>query len=171
MITRFVSIDWSSTVSWVDVLASVGTVLAVVVALIFGVGEVRRLRREQSDRDQALQREQATRVAAWVEIREPMDSPYRGVEAIPFVLNASDRPVYDVTVTVEVVRSHGEAEPVQWAVGMLPPNTQRHSQQVETLHGEDGPVACSFRDIDGRWWLHTEAGYVLPLPGNPHEDD
>lgn len=165
-------------VLWTDVVISLGTVAAVATALWLGVAEVGRVRRDGERRDAEREKAQAAQLAAWVEVRPyyyPLSGELAGFHGDVSVVNPSNRPLYDLRLTVlgapwDDDAPEGSRPPVEsvWDLGVLPPEGKRTGRYREVGYSMDMPIACSFRDADDRWWLHTDAGYLVRLPGDPH---
>ena len=102
------SAEWASVV--VDAVAAVGTLGA------FAVGFVlfRREHRREEVRAEDQRRSQAVKVSAWVEAQRTAQG---GREVLFFVHNASDMPIYEVSLPTPDEGDDGEAE----FIGLVPP--------------------------------------------------
>jgi hypothetical protein len=158
--------DWGTVPDW---LAAVGTLAAFAVALRLLAKELAARREQEEDR----RREQASRVACWLEIVEDPDwpprhwAPDKPVRAVAAVLqNGSEEPVYDCRV-------HIELDP--GASGKLVSGDRQYSLEERTLPPgrtqrsvsfprEDLPPAStrmSFRDAAGRRWTRYPDGRLV----------
>lgn len=111
---------------WTDVVSAVGTGLAALIALLLGYLSLRLTVRERHDRiarenvvaerereaRSAEKRSQAERLTCWMEAR---DDKYPANRII--VHNASEQPVWEVTVLDEVLREGSHLIPVIQALG------------------------------------------------------
>lgn len=180
------SIDWSSPAPWADVLAAVGTILAVVVALVFGVREVRRLRGEQSDRaderaaqDSLRARRQAEQVTAWqrqwiqptgitVSPEEARNPTMATRDALStenrelLVLNTSDAAVYDVAVYFEDPTILPSRRTWVWRHAVLAPASEPVRQAVSPRPqwggAEQVVLRVTFMDAANRYWERDDRG-------------
>lgn len=85
------------------------------------------------------------------------------------VQNASAEPVWNVTVSfLELRASDDPGTWNEWQMGVLPPGSIREQEAGWTVPEQDEPLRVSFRDNANRWWMRSEAGYLLPLPGDPN---
>lgn len=157
--------------TWQETWTAIGTVGAVVVALLFGASaELRRL--------MTRRRAQAEQISAWAEEEPVSESQFRHVG---FILNASGEPVWDITVFVDSVRRETadeldpRAEVVERIqIGMLPPGRkEKRTYQLEFMpYAPDSPVPLVFffRDNAGRWWFRDEKGQLKRRSGPPKRD-
>ncbi len=152
------SADWASVV--VDGVSAVGTLGA------FAVGFVllrRELRREEA-RAEDQRRSHAVRVSAWVEAQRTVQG---GRELLFFVHNASDMPIYEVSLPATEDDAH-EAE----FIGLVPPGQtiQRPAPREwqATYHAPE-PVQIEFQDSTGRQWTRDEQGHLTPAGADPEE--
>jgi hypothetical protein len=125
----------------VDAVAAVGTLGA------FAVGFVlfRREHRREDVRAEDQRRSQAVKVSAWVEAQRTAQG---GREVLFFVHNASDMPIYEVSLPTPD-EGDGEAE----FIGLVPPGQtiQRPAPRewLATYYAPE-PVEIEFLDSSGR---------------------
>jgi hypothetical protein len=145
------SADWASVV--VDSVAAIGTLGA------FAVGFVlfRREHRREEIRAEDQRRSQAVKVSAWVEAQRTAQG---GREVLFFVHNASDMPIYEVSLPTPD-EGDGEAE----FIGLVPPGQtiQRPAPRewLATYYAPE-PVDIEFLDSSGRQWTRNEQGFLAP---------
>ncbi len=137
---RQVRIDWGSLPDWI---AALGTILAFVVALTVLVIQL-------VDR----QRNAAGRVYAWLDSSAlPM--------ATLHLTNAADEPVYDCTITPEILGQVYEMER-RIVPLVLPGSTTDFSTSIPGGSATTGVnylgVAMSYRDAHGRRWRRDRSG-------------
>lgn len=172
MSTEANALDW-----WtfgVTAFGSVATFAAVVVAIVLGVHEVRKFRREVAEREEErqarearLERAQAEQVAGW--LRYTPRSEYaeqQGFHVYADIVNASPSPVYDLLVHV-----HGDAAGgfKVYGVGMVPPGETGHvhlpPEPDKPAHAVGAHIV--FRDAAGRWWERDDQGLLTRHETNP----
>lgn len=174
--------DWANLV--VGAVGAVGTIAALVVAIILGLHEARRFRQDAVDRDrerkaqeEARERSQAECVSAIAKVdREPKQryslgradgrADFRDEQvhyAYADVLNSSSLPIYDVRVMLPV--GGGLAA---YRVGFIPGGEKGHvhlpPQPDAVLDGF--PLEVAFRDAGERWWSRCPEGHL-----HRHDDD
>lgn len=187
------SLAWANLV--VGVVGALGTIAALVVAILIGLHEARRFRSEAAARDEerraheaAQERSQAERVSAIARVDLEPEQQYSlgrtdgGVnfrdEQVHFayadVLNSSPLPIYDAKV---MYPKDGRLGAVH--VGFVPGGQKGHvhlpPQPDPSLDGF--PLEVAFRDAGERWWSrcpeghlhrHTSDPYPPPEPGADH---
>ena len=147
-----ISADWASVL--VDGVSAVGTLGA------FAVGFVlfRREHHREEDRAEDDRRSQAVRVSAWVEAQR---TAHGGREVVFFVHNASDMPIYEVSLLTPDDGDDDEAE----FIGLVPPGQtiQRPAPRewLATYYSPE-PVEIEFLDSSGRQWRRDEQGSIAP---------
>ena len=152
------SADWASVV--VDGVSAVGTLGA------FGVGFIlfRREHRREETRAEDDRRSQAVKVSAWVEAQRP---PQGGQEVLFFVHNASDMPIYEVSLPTPD-EDDDEAE----FIGLVPPGQtiRRPAPRawLATYYAPE-PVEIEFLDSSGQQWTRNEQGFIAPTGDTPGE--
>jgi hypothetical protein len=145
------SAEWASVL--VDGVAAIGTLGA------FAVGFVlfRREHRREEVRAEDQRRSQAVKVSAWVEAQRTAQG---GREVLFFVHNASDMPIYEVSLPTPD-EGDGEAE----FIGLVPPGQtiQRPAPRewLATYYAPE-PVEIEFLDSSGRQWTRNEQGFIAP---------
>ena len=164
-------------VPWSDALAAVGTVGALLIAVLGVVYEMQRGRLGRLEQRAVAEREQASHVSAWVAIRTHYAE--QGYDDIPLwsvidvcVLNTSPQPVYDVTVSYTWPRGNGE--PMQYTRGLVSPASAHEVLAHESTDMNDDveaegvtPLRLTFRDGAGRWWRRDTTGTLERLPTDP----
>jgi heme exporter protein D len=165
------ALDW-----WtfgVTAFGSVATFAAVVVAIVLGIHEVRRFRREVAEREEErqarearLERAQAEQVAGW--LRYTPRSEYaeqQGFYVYADIVNASPSPIYDVLVHVHSATESNVAR----TVGMIPPGETGHLHlpPESTRPHEAIGAHIVFRDAAERWWERDDEGRLTRHEQNP----
>lgn len=164
---------WSAT--WWEAATALGTVGAVIVALLLAWSERSRARRaekalaeERDEQKQAAEERQAAMVSAWVEI-EPIpneDGSHYERRATVHVANESDRPVYNANVCIGIQNAPSRWTPVGPLAVPLPlPVLASRSRQSWDItlpllacsmgvgNVMSGPTAAiSFTDSSGDRW-------------------
>jgi hypothetical protein len=112
-------------------------------------------RRSISDRE----REQASRVNAWVEVKNGEKEGYQVV-----IRNDSDLPIRNLLVTWN---DHVDPEePSQSWHLMVQPKSEVRDKQKEYL-ALDTPISCAFLDAAGRYWLRGKDGSLSRIKKQP----
>lgn len=144
----------------VDALAAVGTVGA------FGIGFMllRKEHRREEARAQEERRLQAIKVSAWVEAHA---TAHGGRELLFHVHNASEMPIYEVSLPMPDDEGAHEAE----FIGLVPPGqtVQRPAPRdwLKTYYAPE-PVQIEFLDSSGRQWTRDEQGVLTPTADADH---
>lgn len=104
------------------------------------------------------------KVSAWVEAQRTAQG---GRELLFFVHNASDMPIYEVSLP-SPDEERAEAE----FIGLVPPGQtiQRPAPRswLATYYAPE-PVEIEFVDSGGRQWTRDEQGVLVPTDRNPPE--
>lgn len=137
-----------------DALSAVGTVGAFAVGFVL----LRKEHRREEARAQEERRQQAIKVSAWVEAHA---TAYGGRELQFHVHNASEMPIYDVSLPMPEDEAAHEAE----FIGLVPPGqtVQRPAPRewLKTYYSPE-PVEIEFLDSSGRQWTRDEQGFLTP---------
>ena len=145
------SADWASVV--VDAVAAVGTLGAFAVGFVLFLREHHR----EESRAEDQRRSQAVKVSAWVEAQCTAQGCR---EVLFFVHNASDMPIYEVSLPT-ADEGDNEAE----FIGLVPPGQtiQRPAPRdwLATYYAPE-PVEIEFLDSSGRQWIRNEQGFIAP---------
>ncbi|MFJ3406495.1 hypothetical protein [Promicromonospora sp. NPDC090134] len=154
--------------SAVDWMIAIGTLAAVLVALVFGGFEYYRGTADRREQATERRRAQATLVNAWLDVHIEPDPPRLLAEYR--IHNASAAPVYEVVVSIPA-GFMGDAPRLEpW--GMLTPTDKpRVVEEPEVVHfvdDQDVQLELTFRDAAGLWWRRGTDGILHELPGNPH---
>lgn len=143
--------DWLSV--FVDAAAAIGTIGAFVVGFVL----FRREHHREEDRAEDGRRSQAVKVSAWVEAQRTGQG---GQDLLFFVHNASDMPIYEVSLP-RPDDTQDEAE----FIGLVPPGQtiQRPAPRewLATYYAPE-PVEIEFLDSSGRQWTRNEQGFLAP---------
>lgn len=143
----------------VDALSAVGTVGAFAVGFVL----LRKEHRREEARAQEERRLQAIKVSAWVEAQA---TAYGGRELLFHVHNASEMPIYEVSLPMPEEGTH-EAE----FIGLVPPGqtVQRPAPRewLKTYYSPE-PVEIEFLDSSGRQWTRDEQGVLTPAAEPDH---
>ena len=149
------SADWASV--YVNAAAAIGTIGAFVVGFVL----LRREQNREAARDEDARRSQAVKVSAWVEAQRTAQG---GREVLFFVHNASDMPIYEVSLPTPD-EDDDEAE----FIGLVPPGQtiQRPAPRewLATYYAPE-PVEIEFLDSSGRQWTRNEQGFIAPTGDN-----
>ncbi len=138
----------------VDALAAVGTVGAFAIGFML----LRKEHRREETRAQEDRRQQAIKVSAWVEAHP---TTYGGRELLFHVHNASEMPIYEVSLPTPDEGEH-EAE----FIGLIPPGqtVQRPAPRewLKTYYSPE-PVEIEFLDSSGCQWTRDEQGILTSV--------
>ena len=140
---------------WANVFSAVGTVGAFAVGMVL-------LRQEQQREVLAAEerrRSQAVKVSAWIEASR---TPQGGRELYFHVHNASEMPIFEVSLPMPVPTG-GSDEEAEF-IGLVPPG-----QTVQRLAPRDWlktyltsePVQIEFLDSSGWQWTRDEQGFLI----------
>lgn len=146
------SADWLGVI--VDGAAALGTIGAFVVGFVL----FRREHRREAAREDDVRRSQAVKVSAWVEAQRTGQG---GRELLFYVHNASDMPIYEVSLPMPDEDRDDEAE----FIGLVPPGQtiQRPApREWLTTYYAPEPVEIEFLDSSGRHWKRDEQGRLAP---------
>lgn len=140
---------------------AIGTLLAVVVALVVAFRDGRLRRKAERWR-------QAELISVW-----PVHFGRIKSKTYVYISNASKQPVFDVLISYGVAYGAGEActkEPeYQRAVLRVPPG--EYFVKAPKSHGGDMYVqlgfSISFRDINGRYWRRDARGVLAETSSDP----
>ena len=144
--------DLVSTVA--NVFASLGTVGAFATGMVL----FRREHRREAAREEEARRDQAVKVSAWIEAQR---TPSGGRELLFHVHNASQMPIYEVSVR-NPAPDGDEPEEAEF-IGLVPPGqTIRRPAPKEwlTSYFSPEPVEIEFLDSSGRRWTRDEQGAI-----------
>lgn len=153
------SSDWVSV--YVDAAAAWGTMGAFVVGFVL----FRREHRREEGRTEDDRRSQAVKVSAWMEAQRTGQG---GRELLFFVHNASDMPIYEVSLP----RPDEQTDEAEF-IGLVPPGqTIQRPAPREWLanYYAPEPVEIEFSDSSGRQWTRDEQGFLATVddpPGQP----
>lgn len=144
-------------------VGSIGSLLAVVAAVLLAWWEVARARRERERVHEEERQAQASEVFAWVETDEREGRWYASLR----FQNASRFPVWDFRVEVWFLEPAPEPERRMLVTrDFLPPGSPVTMELGETIYYTDNPsipLDCSFRDAKGTLWRKTEDGLLFDL--------
>ena len=142
--------------SWVsdaaDTFSALGTVGAFGVALYL----LRKEQQREALRTEDEKRSQAAKVSAWLEARA---TPLGGRELLFHVHNASEMPIYEVSLPAMIPSEDdaGEAE----FIGLVPPGqtiTRAAPREWIKSYLTPEPVPVEFLDSSGQQWARNEQG-------------
>jgi hypothetical protein len=174
------NVDWASLI--VETVGAVGTIAALVVAIIMGKRQLDRLREDQHARDaEARKREararraQAEQVSAIAHVHSrvlPPQSQFHPAStrygAWADVMNASALPIYGVRALVPTSETPSKV----WVVpiGFVPGNDTGHEHLPPRADRalDRQPLGVVFRDSGGLWWHRDAGGYLEELEEDPH---
>lgn len=172
--------DWGNLL--VQVLIAIATIATLIWAIRAARDENQRASRDRQEALTAEARHQASRISAWErQWTEPTDdddpsattevfaadtgevSRWRERRTIA-VHNASDAPVYDVSVHFFDVVQLPERLTQVWQHAVLPPNPEPRVQEVTRAPGaglsEDVSLRVVFRDAANRYWDRDSSGIL-----------
>jgi hypothetical protein len=142
---------------WVSVYVNAAAALGTIGAFVVGFVLFRREHRREEGRAEDDRRSQAVKVSAWIEAQRTAQG---GRELLFFVHNASDMPIYEVSLP-----SPDEGDDEAEFIGLVPPGqTIRRPAPREWLatYYAPEPVEIEFLDSSGRQWTRTEQGFLAP---------
>jgi hypothetical protein len=152
---------------WLDVganlFSSVGTVGAFAVAMYL----LRKEHKREEHHDEEARRSQAVKVSAWIEART---IAYSGRELAFHVHNASDMPIYEVSLPMPIPTGDAQANEAEF-IGLVPPGqtVQRPApREWAASYFSPEPVEIEFLDSGGQHWTRDEQGF-LTCGGNRSE--
>ena len=134
-----------------DIFSAIGTVGAFGVAMYL----LRKEQQREAARNEDERRSQAARVSAWL---ETSPTSHGGRELLFHVHNASDMPIYEVSLpTMTPGDEDAEAE----FIGLVPPGQTvmraAPREWIKTYFTPE-PVQIEFLDGSGRQWMRDEQG-------------
>ena len=162
--------------SWVEITTAIGTAGAAVVALLLGLKAEWRATRAEHRARLYHERRQAEHVAAWMLVEQDNGDGPKEIEpenssgidrfcVYQVVQNASDEPIWDVTVysptLVEQVRGSQNflVLDTKNKIGFIGPHEERKSPITGmTLQYNRAPLMVEFRDNAGRNWSRDKVG-------------
>jgi hypothetical protein len=169
------AIDWGDAPTWLGAGTSAGALVAAVTAAVIA----RRLFRIESNRDHvaqmersqhelAINRQQASCVAAWPEYLEDADQDSWWYSIFR---NTSELPVFDVsTVYVGFNPSSSVSGTILGGEtrSLLPPGEIREWSSFQLVDGDRVPFAefrieLHFRDASGNYWHRDSSGQLRPV--------
>lgn len=165
--TLIETVATATSIPWTEVLTALGTVGAVAVALVFGLWQMRYIRRDAKQRDENRKREQASKVTAWLETGGT--SPV-GQDVRIRITNTSDRPVFNFVLDIEddylleainMLPDSSGAFINKALVGILPPNAGDVWWSGNVPPEDDRPIPCSFTDAEGIKWRRDAEGLLV----------
>jgi hypothetical protein len=134
-----------------NVFSAIGTVGAFGVAMYL----LRKEQHREAIRSEDERRAQAARVSAWLETRP---TTHGGRELLFHVHNASDMPIYEVSLpTMTPGQGDDEAE----FIGLVPPGqtiTRPTPREWIKTYFTPEPVPIEFIDSSGHRWIRNEQG-------------
>ena len=154
-----------SAADWVDAGANVFSAVGTVGAFAVGMVLLRQEHKREEQRAAEEVRSQAVKVSAWI---EPNRTSAGGRDLYFHVHNASDMPIYEVSLPSPVPGGdeEGEAE----FIGLVPPGeTVRRPAPRDWLKSyfSPEPVQVEFLDSSGRQWTRDEQGFLAQRSTGP----
>jgi hypothetical protein len=144
----------------VETLSAVGTVGAFAIGFVL----LRKEHRREEARAQGERRLQAIKVSAWVEAHA---TAYGSRELLFHVHNASEMPIYEVSLPMP---DDGDAHEAEF-IGLVPPGqtVQRPAPRkwLKTYYSPE-PVEIEFLDSSGCQWTRDEQGFLTPAADVDH---
>lgn len=135
--------------------SAIGTVGAFAVAMFL----LRKEHKREELHDEEARRSQAVKVSAWIEARP---SPHGGRELAFHVHNASDMPIYEVSLPMPIPTDDGQDHEAEF-IGLVPPGqtAQRPApKEWAASYFSPEPVQIEFLDSSGRHWTRNEQGFL-----------
>jgi hypothetical protein len=145
-------VDWISDAA--NVFSALGTVGAFAVAMYLLRNEQHREARRTEDE----RRSQAAKVSAWLETRP---TPQGGRDLLFHVHNASDMPIYEVSLPSMIPGEDGDDEAEEEFIGLVPPGqtiTRPAPRDWMKSYFTPEPVRITFLDSSGNHWARDEQG-------------
>lgn len=146
------------TAEWVDAGANIFSAIGTVGAFAVGMVLLRQEHKREETRSEEDRRSQATKVSAWIEAER---TPHGGRELFFHVHNASDMPIYEVSLPSPIpTGDEVEAE----FIGLVPPGqTARRLAPKAWLKSyfSPEPIQIEFLDSGGRQWSRDEQGVLV----------
>jgi hypothetical protein len=134
-----------------NIFSAIGTVGAFAVAMYL----LRKEQQREALRSEDERRAQAARVSAWLETRP---TPNGGRELLFHVHNASDMPIYEVSLPALMP---GEDDSEAEFIGLVPPGQTimraAPREWIKTYFTPE-PVQIEFLDSSGNQWTRNEQG-------------
>jgi hypothetical protein len=153
-----------SAADWISVLINAVSAIGTLGAFAVGFVLFRREHRREEARAEDQRRSQAVKVSAWVEAQR---TPQGGQQVLFLVHNASDMPIYEVSLPTPE-DGDDEAE----FIGLVPPGQtiQRPAPRewLSTYYAPE-PVEIEYLDSSGRQWTRNEQGFLAPTSGDSDE--
>ena len=141
--------------SWVSEAAETFSALGTVGAFGVALYLLRKEQQREALRTEDEKRSQATKVSAWLETRA---TPQGGRELLFHVHNASEMPIYEVSLPAMIPgEDDGEAE----FIGLVPPGqtiTRAAPREWIKSYLTPEPVPVEFLDSSGQQWARNEQG-------------
>ena len=143
--------------AWLDVGANLFSAFGTVGAFGIGMVLLRQEHKREEVRNEEQRRSQAVKVSAWLEATRNSQG---GRDLFFFVHNASDMPIFEVSLSGAEADDDGEAE----FIALVPPGqtVQRPAPRewLKTYHAPE-PVQLEFLDSSGRHWTRNEQSALL----------
>jgi hypothetical protein len=153
--------EWITAIG--EIGTAIGTIGAVIVALVVSVGEARR-RRIAEDRKQASQ------ISAWlVDYDQPRILPESGGPLVRLKLrNVSDELVYNLVATVVSAQAGTPYQQLRTFVGRLAPGESEYAvERPEAGMHRRFSVELAFEDSGGRFWRRGGKGRLERVTKDP----
>ncbi len=140
--------------------SAIGTVGAFAVAMYL----LRKEHKREELHDEESRRSQAVKVSAWIEARQSL---HGGRELAFHVHNASDMPIYEVSLPMPIPTGDDQANEAEF-IGLVPPGqtVQRPApREWAASYFSPEPVQIEFLDSSGQHWTRDEQGFLTSDEG------
>jgi len=149
---------------WLALITSAGLAIITLLYVSLTASTLRETRAANARREGEIRQQQATAIAAWVDKGVPKDSK---AELSIRVKNASDQPVYDVSIEIVDLKA-GSLLTCPLGDGTLPPGECRDlfkiiSNMPNNTTGEFR-VKVAFVDAAGARWVREASGELREEP-------
>lgn len=149
---------------WLDVGANLFNAIGTVGAFAVAMYLLRKEHKREEMHDEEARRSQAITVSAWIEARPNM---HGGRELAFHVHNASDMPIYEVSLPMPIPTGDSQANEAEF-IGLVPPGqtVQRPApKEWAASYFSPEPVQIEFLDSSGRHWTRDEQGFLTSDEG------
>jgi hypothetical protein len=144
---------------WLDVGANLFSSLGTVGAFGVAMYLLRTEHKREERHDEEARRSQAVKVSAWI---EAWPLAYGGRELAFHVHNASEMPIYEVSLPMPIPTGNGQAHEAEF-IGLVPPRqtVQRPApKEWAASYFSPEPVEGEFLDSSGQHWTRDGQGFL-----------
>lgn len=155
---------------WLDVGANLFNAIGTVGAFAVAMYLLRKEHSREERHDEEARRSQAVKVSAWIEARPLV---HGGRELAFHVHNASDMPIYEVSLPMPILAGDAQATEAEF-IGLVPPGqtVQRPApKEWAASYFSPEPVQIEFLDSSGEHWTRNEQGFLTTAEGGTDTGD